>query len=130
MKVSIAELTVLLNNSVVEIKFKRRKFKPGWSMNRRMLCTNNGQLLNSVPGRIALNFKPPTRPPPYNASAHNLVIAWDLFWQQYRAISLDYNDVVSALPVVTEDDRIQFWQYFNGVLQEMSSSQKTSFMNS
>jgi len=130
MNLTSTELRVLVANSVVEVKFRRRKQKPGYSIDRRMLCTNNWALLTSMPGRIALNFKPPTHPPPYNAKAKGLVTTWDLFWQQYRNISLDNYVVISAMPVQTEEDRTKFWAFFNAVLQDMSGQQKIGYMNS
>ena len=122
-------LQTLLGNSVVEIRFRRRNPKKGWAMNRRMICTNNWALLNSAPGKLALHFARPSKPRPYDPAAHNLVFAWDLFWQNWRAISLEQHDIIGVIPVRTEEERVKFWQYFNLILQGMSSTDKSTFMN-
>ena len=56
MKLNLPGLQQLLATHVCEVTFVRRKNKPGYSQGRRMLCTNNYPLLNSPPGRIALNL--------------------------------------------------------------------------
>jgi len=130
MKVSISGLKGLLATGIVELRFRRRRPRANAAPVRRMLCTNNAQLLNSVPGHVALNFKPPTQPPKYNPARYNLVFAWDLLWQEYRAISLEDHEVLAVMPLKSEEDVQKFWQYFNEILHEMSGSQKMSFMNS
>ena len=89
-----------------------------------MLCTNSFQLLNSAKGRTALNFKPTTNSPEYNATSKNLILTWDIFMQDYRAISMETCDLVSIIPA---DDT--FWVYFVEHLKPMSGQQKTTFMN-
>ena len=58
---SLANLKAILLDKVCEVKFVRRNPKPGRPATRRMLCTNNVQLLNSVEGRTTLNYLLPLR---------------------------------------------------------------------
>lgn len=126
MKLAQGGLFALLQNNVVELRFKRRRPKANWNIYRRMLCTNDFQLLNSVPGKIALHFKPPTHPPPYPWRVKNLVCTWDLFWQEWRMVSLEFCDIITAIPSKPPQ---QFWGYFNIYLQSLSPSEKIAFMN-
>lgn len=127
MKVGASTLRVLLENNVLEIKFKRRRPKPGAPATRRMLCTNSNIILKSRPGVESLNYESPASGPKYNAASKNLVIAWDIFKQDYRAISADNCELISQMPV-TGDGR-DFWEYFNNSLYPMSSGQKNNFFN-
>ena len=129
MKLSRDGLSVLLLTSVVEVRFKRRKSKAGWNDTRRMLCSNNTALLNSMPGQIALHFKKPTHPPPFNAKQHNLVTTWDILWQDYRNISTETHDVVAVMPTQTKEQVEAFWVYFADTLQRTSMAEKIAFMN-
>ena len=98
MKVGISTLRVLLENNVLEIKFKRRRPKAGAPATRRMLCTNNPVVLQSSTGRQTLHYKTATGTPKYSPTAKNLVIAWDIFKQDYRAISGDNIEVINTIP--------------------------------
>ena len=130
MKLSTNGLRTLLASHVVELRFRRRRLKIGWSVDRRMLCTNSGKLLNSIPGKIALGFKPPKGVGlRYNPSAKNLVVAYDLLWQDFRQISVESNEVITAIPVQTDEEINTFWEYFNKRLRDMSSGEKIKFMN-
>lgn len=129
MKLSMAGLRALLDSNVVELKFIRRHLKPGFMPSRRMLCTNNRMLLNSIPGKITLHFQKPIHPPPYRPEQHNLVFAWDIFQQQYRAISMESCDIVGILPLKSEEDINKFWMYFNEYLYRLTPVDKIKFMN-
>jgi len=129
MKLSMAGLRALLDGNVVELKFIRRHFKPGFMPSRRMLCTNNRMLLNSIPGKITLHFQRPIYPPAYRPEQYNLVFAWDIFQQQYRAISMESCDIVGTLPLKTEEDINKFWRYFNEYLYRLTPVDKIKFMN-
>jgi hypothetical protein len=130
MKLTYQGLLGLLQQSVVEVRFKRRRGKTGWKSYRRMLCTNNLNLLNSNEGRIAFNFRHPKGGSlGFNPKAKGLVISWDLMWQDYRMISTDAYDVVSIVPVRTPEEIAAWWVYFNDHLQDMSSGEKIQFMN-
>ena len=130
MQLSYSGLLGLLKQNVVEVKFKRRHDKPGWSDDRRMLCTNNVNLLNSIEGRIALNFAPPKGGfLTFNPREKNVVVTWDLLWAAYRCISLEIHDIVAVIPVSNEEETDKFWEYFNQALQPMSPSDKIGFMN-
>lgn len=124
MRVALPTLRALLERNVVEIKFTRRRVKPGAPATRRMLCTNSRSILNSTPGREALNFRPTINPPAYNTQTKNLLLAWDIFKQDYRMINCDNVVVVSQ---IAEGE--QFWRYFNQELSNMSAGQKQTFFN-
>ena len=127
MKVGASTLRVLLENNVLEIKFKRRRPKPGTPPTRRMLCTNSNIILMSRPGAESLNYESPSSGPKYNPASKNLVIAWDIFKQDYRAISADNCELISQMPV--SGDGRDFWEYFNNSLYPMSSGQKNNFFD-
>jgi hypothetical protein len=126
MRVSQGQLLALLETNVLELRFYRRNQKLGWNLSRRMLVTNDKQILNSAPGMLALHFQPPTHAPAYNWRTKNLACGWDLFWQQYRMIPVESCDVVTIIPTRPPD---KFWGYFNLYLQAMSPQDKISFMN-
>lgn len=127
MKIGASTLRVLLENNVLEIKFKRRTAKPGTPSTRRMLCTNCPVLLQSDAGRETLHYTPATGSMNYNPVAKNIVIAWDIFKQDYRAISVDNCELISQMPV--SGDGTEFWQYFNETIYPMTSQQKEAFFN-
>lgn len=127
MKVGAETLRVLLENNVVEIKFKRRRVKPGIPPTRRMLCTNNPVILKSSTGRETLNFRDTKSGPKYSAASKNLVIAWDIFKQDYRAISMDNCELISQMPV--SGDGRDFWDYFNKSIHPMTPEAKEVFFN-
>lgn len=124
MKVSQATLKSLLLNNVAEIKFFRRRPKPGFPPTRRMLCTNSLSLLNSTEGRLALNYKRAINMPKFNPTDRNLIITWDIFMQNYRCINMQACDLIQAIPA-----NQQFWKYFNERLARLSPAQKIEFMN-
>lgn len=126
MRVSQGQLLALLESNVLELRFFRRRSKPGWNDARRMLVTNDRQILDTAPGQIALHFKPPTHTPPYNWRMKNLACGWDLFWQSYRMIPVESCDIVTVIPTRPPE---KFWNYFNLYLQAMSPSEKIAFMN-
>lgn len=125
MKVSLPTLKNLLLNNVAEIKFFRRRPKPGSPLTRRMLCTNSFSLLNSVEGRLALNYKQAIRAPKFDPMAKDLIITWDIFMQNYRCINMSACNLLQVIPA-----NKQFWKYFNEKLARLSSDQKINFMNS
>jgi len=126
---SHGSLTKLLSENVVELVFIRRSGNGLRKKTRRMLCTNNALLLNSIPGKIALGFKPPKGVGlPYDPKAKNLVVTYDLMWQSYRQISLENVNVVSAIPLKTNEEIDNFWEFFSRKLVDMSGSEKEAFM--
>ena len=122
---SLANLKTILLDKVCEVKFARRNPKPGRPAMRRMLCTNNIQLLNSLEGRTVLNYAPPRQAPKYNPNQENLIIVWDILMQDYRNINMNQCDLIQEIPA--NDD---FWVYFNENIYPMSAAQKRNFMNS
>jgi len=124
MKVSLATLKNLLLNNVVEIKFSRRRPKPGYPPSRRMLCTNSLPLLYSPEGRIALNYRRAINVPKFNPNAKDLLITWDVLMQDYRCVNMAACNMLNLIPVA------QFWNFFNNKLSLMSAGDKVRFMNS
>lgn len=127
MKVGASTLRVLLENNVLEVKFKRRVPVAGKPATRRMLCTNSAVLLMSEAGRQTLHYNSPNGPPKYNTASKNIVIAWDIFKQDYRAISVDNCELISQMPV--SGDGREFWEYFNNTIHPMTPQQKEAFFN-
>ena len=121
---SLANLKTILLDKVCEVKFARRNPKPGRPATRRMLCTNNIQLLNSLEGRTVLNYVPPRQAPKYNPNQENLIIVWDILMQGFRTINCDTVDLISTL----EADET-FWLYLNEKIAPMSAGDKMNFMN-
>lgn len=124
MKTSRDQLKNLLLKNVLEIKFVRRRPIFGHPGTRRMLCTVCFELLNSPNGLLTLNFRPTYRPPRYNPNQKNLLVAWDIFMQDYRNINCDSVEVVSVIPA---DDK--FWEYFANHLQPLTPEQKMEFQD-
>lgn len=122
MRVSLTSLKNTLQGNVCEIIFEKRRPKPGDSSRRRMLCTLDESLLNSVNGRTTLNYKPPSSPPKYNAESRNLLPVWDILMQSWRMVSMENCQIVET---ISEDD---FWQYFNEKIYPMSADEKRGYM--
>jgi hypothetical protein len=118
-------LSQLLAKNAAEIRFRRRRPMMGDGPYRRMLCTNDLKLLQSVSGKIALNYRRPTGYPPYNPTAYNLLCVWDIFMQDFRMVPVDATEVISVIPTTPADE---FWRYFNEKLSHMSAAEKLSFM--
>jgi|TARA_R100000995_G_scaffold80454_1_gene52301 hypothetical protein len=125
MIVQKATLDTLLSNNVLEVRFPRRIVKSGLAATRRMLCTNSLDLLNSVNGRISLNYFAPKGPRKQYLGPDNLSVAWDLLMQDYRNINCNQVDVIQEIPA-NED----FWIYFNENIYPLTKQQKFNFMNS
>ena len=124
MIIGLSNLRSMLLAKVCEVKFARRNPKPGRPASRRMLCTNNVQLLNSVEGRTVLNYRPPRQAPEYNPNQENLIITWDILMQDFRTINCDTVDLITTL----EADET-FWVYINEKIAPMSAPEKMAFMN-
>lgn len=117
-------LDSLLLKNVCEIRFVRRRPRAGDGPTRRMLCTKSYELLNSVNGRVTLNYAPPRGPKKINEAAENVLVVWDILMQDYRTINMNSCDLIQQIP-----DK-DFWEYFNENIYPMSPEQKFNFMNS
>ena len=126
MNLSATGLMALLQTHVVELRFKRRHRKPGFADQRRMLCTNDRDLLLSNDGKKVFHYIPPTEPRKYNPLAKNLVGVFDIFMQQYRMVNVSSCDVIAVIPTRPPD---KWWEYFNNQVLKMSAAQKLLFMN-
>jgi len=119
-------LSQLLNSGVAEIKFVRKRPVRNRPATRRMLATLCSPILDSELGRDILNFKPPTSSPSYNASNYNLLVVYDIFMQDWRAVPLDKTEVIRVLPSEPVE---AFWEYFFETIAKMSATQKAAFMD-
>jgi len=119
-----SQLSELLRSNVVELTFQRRRPNNRGSF-RRMLCTMNESILNSVNGRTVLNYLPPAGfNKTYNPVQKNLALAWDILVQDFRMISAES---VSIQQTYNTDE--EFWNYFNANIIPMSSAEKAAYMN-
>ena len=125
MIVSLTSLRPILQNAACEIKFPRRRPVQGRPPFRRMLCTNSNTILNSLDGRITLNFKPASGSPKYNPTQKNLIIAWDIMMQDYRCVNCTSCELIATIPAGEA-----FWKYFRDNLMKLNASQKMMFMDS
>lgn len=126
-KINRLELKSLLNSNVCEIVFVRRRPEraPDRPLVRRMLCTNSGNILNSLNGKISLRYRPPKTSFRINEQLYNLCVVWDILWCDYRNVSMEDCYLRQIIP----DDNT-FWKYYNDVLYKMSPQQKLNFMDS
>lgn len=120
---SYGPLYQTLLNNVAEVRFVRRRQLPGLGPVRRMLCTNNSNLLTSPNGRIVLNYKTPAQSLKYNPAQKNLIITWDILMQDFRNISLDDCELIRSFPPTDE-----FWNFFNETFYPMTTQQKVAYM--
>ena len=127
MKIGRETLVLLLETNVIELKFQRRRPKPGQAKTRRMLCTNSPIILESEPGRRTLHYKRGINPAPFPPAVKNLVITWDILKQDYRCVSMDNCEIITQMAVT--GDGSDFWQYFNDSIYKMTSGEKESFFN-
>lgn len=130
---SLSEISSLLSNHVVEIKFIRRRPKPGASSTRRALITTNLALLNSPRGKVTLRYTGPgggMSSLGFNPADKNLVLAWDLMWQEYRLFGAENSTIITKIPVSTTEEADKFWEYFDENILPMSPENKLGFMNS
>lgn len=128
MFISRENLKALAQTHICEIKFRRRRMVAGKPLYRRMLCTSAQNILNSFEGRFTLNYRP-TTPPPfgnpfYDPNQKNLVILWDIFKQDYRAINMSFCNLIARVPANDE-----FWQFFLDNYYHKSPAEKMSWMN-
>ena len=124
MLIQRAALDSILINNVCDVRFVRRHPRAGDGPTRRMLCTKSYDILNSVNGRVTLNYRPPSDPVQVNEARDNLIVVWDILMQDYRVISMASCDLIQDI------DAAEFWEYFNENIYPMSPEQKFSFMNS
>lgn len=127
MRLGRSALDILLGTNAVELRFRRRIQRSGLGDYRRMLCTKDLRLLLSTPGKTVLNYVPPTSNLRYDPAAKNLVVAWDIFLQNWRMINC--NDVDAIAVIKTSPDPSDFWKYFYERIANMSSQQKQRFIN-
>jgi hypothetical protein len=115
----------ILNGYAVELRFNRRRPLPG-NPYRRMLATNDTNLLNSTPGRLALNFHGAPGRLKFSPQEKGLVMTWDIILQDFRLIPAENVEIVRAIKTSPPEE---FWDFFNRVLSKMSEGQKVQFMH-
>jgi len=91
-----------------------------------MLATNDTDLLNSTPGRLALNFHGAPGRLKFSPEQKGLVMTWDIFLQDFRLIPAESVEIVSVIRTSPPEE---FWNYFNNVLSKMPETQKVEFMH-
>ncbi|NBP16779.1 hypothetical protein EBU95_20730 [bacterium] len=101
-----SELDSKLLTNVIDLRFVRRRPVAGLPATRRILCTKSADLLNSVEGKIHLNYRAPGSQPNFDPTTKNLITVWDIFMQDYRNINGDAFDVINQIPA---DET--FWKY-------------------
>lgn len=126
MKISLAGLTSLCYTNVVELKFRRRIQKPGRPANRRMLCTSNLEFLNSDKAKLYFRFETPIKNLKFSPFSKGLVSVYDLFMLDWRLVPFESTEIISFIPLSPED---KFWEYFNGILINMTADQKAAFID-
>ena len=128
MFISRENLKALARTHVCEIKFRRRHLVAGKSPYRRMLCTSAQNILNTLDGKLTLNYRvttpPPYRNPYYDPNRYNLVILWDIIMQDYRAVNMSYCNLIARVPA-----NEKFWEYFRDNIFHKSPAEKSSWMN-
>lgn len=126
---SRSALQALLGNNVVEAKFIRRHTKEGWSDVRGAFCTTNYQILNSDLGINTLNFKKPKGVGMgYDYKSYNLVVAWDIFRQEYRVFGVENSVIINYYDVSSDEKRLAFWQFFRDYIMKLSNEEKLIYM--
>lgn len=106
-KVSLGSLTSILRDNLCEIFIKHRRLPlANRPIFRRMLCTNSNEILRTFHGISRLGFRAPTKPPPFNASALNLIITWDILMKDHRCINLDDTFLIQKYPINERNTRL------------------------
>ena len=120
------ELQRLLKSNICDLMIVRRRPEraPGRPELRQMLCTNSMEILRSFNGETTLNYQGSLEPKKINERQHNIVVAWDIFMQSYRNISMDMCYLVQQMPA---DDT--FWPFFNEKIYPMSPNEKLRYMD-
>ncbi len=126
MTLSRNDLLSLLQVNVVELRFNRRRPKSTHPYHRRMLCTNDVGILTSKAGMHVFRYKAPTQSLRYDPKAKNLVVTWDILFQDWRAIPCESLDVISVVSTKKED---VFWKFVSDVILPLTPLQKSSFIN-
>jgi hypothetical protein len=90
-----------------------------------MLCTNAPLILNTIEGRVALNYKPASGRLKFSPDQKNLIITWDIFMQDYRCINVNSCELIATIPAGEA-----WWKYFKDNLTKLSPQQKIMFMDS
>ena len=120
----VENLKSLLLNNVLDLRFTRRQPVRGKPATRRMLCTKSYELLDSVNGRVVLNYRPPKNEKQFNEAKNNAVVVWDIIMQNYRVIPTDSVQIIKTIPANDE-----FWRFFNEEVYIMSAEQKQRYIN-
>jgi len=90
-----------------------------------MLCTNANNILNTIDGRITLNYRLTSGGLKFDPNQKKLIITWDFFMEDYRCINCDSCDLITTIPAGDA-----FWKYFKENIMKLSTSQKVMCMES
>lgn len=132
MFISRGALNDILRKNVCEVKFLRKRYKKDKPLYRRILCTLAIEnFLNTPRGIDVLHFRLPPKLPiirpgmTYNPAEYdNLLVVWDIFYQDWRVINVRNANLIWSIPANNE-----FWNYFDEVISKMSAEQKLQFMD-
>ncbi len=123
MKINLSSLKNVVLRNVADVRFVRKRPKPGAASTRRMLCTNSYSLLNSMDGKVTLNYRAPRKGKTVNEEKNNILIVWDVLMQDYRCINTAQCDLVTTIP------EPEFWNYFTQYIQPLTPEEKVGYMN-
>lgn len=130
---ALNDFAALLGSHVLEAKFVRHRFKPGFPPTRRAFITNSPNILNSAKGKIILGFTgygSGIVGLGFNPAHKDLILAWDIMWQSFRLFGAEYSQIITKIPVTNDKEVADFWNYFENNIQPMTPEQKLQFMNS
>lgn len=116
-----ALLDTLLKN-VLYIEFNPRHPHSWTNQPRRMICSNSDMLLDSVEGKMILNWHRPKNVPKFKPVEKDLVVTWDILWQDFRMIPADAVVITRQIPIE------EFMPIFYKEIYPMSQKQKVEFM--
>ena len=128
-----------LRANVVEFKFRRRSpllKNPALghkSKTRRILCTANWRLINSPITRLTFKWKAPKakRRRLYSwYKKRNLMIVWDIMFQDFRILSLDDWEIIAAIPVVDLMNKVRFFIFYKFQLSKITQKKREDFADS
>ena len=135
-KASLDNMSKLLSNNVVEIRFKRRiwpiKSSDAGQGNpwRRMLATSDWKFLQS--NKSTFKFKAPSGARPRSSKWYkerNLVIVHDLVRQAWRMINLDDYSIISTYPIKTKKQQEEYIKYYERLYKKYGKKKLIGFFN-
>lgn len=125
MKINKEVLDIKLRDGACKVKFLRKRPVNGKPITRTMWCTKDWEMLNSMRGKVTLNYRPPRGEKHVHESSHNVLIVWDIIMQDYRTINMGECELIRE---VGGND--EFWKFFEKELAILTSEDKQVLINS